>query len=433
MSNFNFEVKDIPVIAKTEVLVVGSGTAGIAAAVAAARIGAKTLIVERYGCLGGALTVSNVSSYSYSVNRFPEVLSGIPKEIDERCRAYGAFDYDYRGKGIFVDAELYKCMLDEWMAEEGIDVLLHTTVVGAYVVDGVLLGVYTHTKSGIGIILADRTVDASGDGDVSFYAGVPYLKSKPQEIQPVSVVFGISDVDTEKFKKHFLTPGNNGFATVFEAAAAAGEWKSKKRGGAWKILTPAGDIKSLNLTLVHEIDATNPFDLTHAEIEGRRQIIHIIELFHKYGKDIGLGNCTLRAIAPQLGLRETRRIEGEYCITEQDVREQRRFDDEIGRLICTIDLLGDKKNSYMPQTAETFSVPYRATVPKGVEGLLVAGRCVSCDRASFGALRLMVGCAVTGQAAGAAAALSAKSGASVRAVDLTALRAALSTMGTRFD
>ena len=93
----------------------------------------------------------------------------------------------------------------------------------------------------------------------------------------------------EKFEKHFLTSGNNGFATVFEAAAANGEWNSKKRGGAWKILTSNGEIESLNLTLVHEIDATDVFDLTKAEIEGRRQIIHIIELFRKYGKDIGLG------------------------------------------------------------------------------------------------------------------------------------------------
>ena len=429
MSNYDFEVRNIPVLAKTQVLVVGSGPAGIAAAVASARGGADTMILERYGCLGGALSVSNVSSYSYSVNKHPETLSGIPLEIDRRCREYGASAPDYRGSGIFVDAELYKCMLDQWMAEEGVKILLHTTVIGAHVEDGRLLGVIVHSKSGIGIILAERTVDATGDGDVAALSGAPFEKSERDIIQPVSVVFGISGVDTEKFKNHFLTPGNNGFATVFQTAADNGEWNSKKRGGAWKILTPEGDIKSLNLTLVYEIDCTDVFDLTRAEIEGRRQIMHIIRLFRKYGKEIGLENCSLRAIAPQLGLRESRRIEGKYRITEKDVRSQQSFEDSIGRLICSIDLFADKKNSYMPTSTETFSVPYRALLPKKVDGLIVAGRCISCDRVSFGALRLMVGCALTGQAAGAAAALSVKSGKDLKNIDLPLLQSDLKKLG----
>lgn len=429
MTKYDFTVTDLPVIATAEVLVVGSGPAGIAAAVASARSGADTMIVERYGCLGGALTVSNVSSYSYSVNKHPETLSGIPKEIDRRCREYGASAPDYRGSGIFVDGELYKCMLDEWMEEEGISILLHTTVIGAYVKEGALLGVIVHSKSGIGIILAERTVDATGDGDVASLAGAPFEKSEKKELQPVSVVFGISGVDVEKFERHFLTPGNNGFATVFEAAAQAGEWQSKKRGGAWKILNSGGEVKSLNLTLVYEVDPTDAFDLTRAEIEGRRQIVKIISLFRKYGKEIGLENCALRAIAPQLGLRESRRIVGEYKVTEEDVRTQSDFADGIGRLICTIDLLADKKTSYMPKATETFAVPYRALIPKGVEGLLVAGRCVSADRAAFGALRLMVGCALTGQAAGTAAALSVKKKLGVRDIDVKELQSKLKKLG----
>ena len=429
MKSYSFESRDVPVLVRTEVLVVGSGPAGISAAVASARTGAKTLIVERYGCLGGALTVSNVSSYSFSVNKFPETLSGIPKEIDERCRAYGAYAPDYRGSGIFVEAEAYKCMLDEWMAEEGIDILLHTTVIGAVVEEGVMCGVFCHSKSGIGVILADSVVDASGDGDVSAYAGAPFEKRDREKLQPVSVVFGISDVDSKKFNSHF-EKCSNVFSDVFTKAAEAGEWNSPKRGGAWKILTPSGDIKSLNLTLVREIDATDVFDLTRAEIEGRRQINHIIYLFRKYGKHIGLGECSLRAIAPQLGLRETRRIVGEYQITGKDVREMRVFEDGIGRLVCTIDLYGDLKTSYKPEQSETFSVPYRALVPKGVDGLLVAGRCISCDEVSFGAVRLMVGCALTGQAAGVAAALSVRQGVKPRELDVNDVRAALVRFGT---
>ena len=431
MKQYHFEVKNVPVIATTEVLVVGSGPAGIAAAVASARGGVQTMIVERYGCLGGALTVSNVASYSFSVNRFPEALSGLPLEIDQRCRAYGASVPDYRGSGIFVDAELYKCMLDEWMAEEGISILLHTTVIGAYVEEGVLRGVFCQSKSGIGIILATRTIDASGDGDVAAYAGVPFEKREVQKLLPVSVVFGIENVDVKKFEAHFKDPSKKGFSPVFTQAAAAGEWNSHKRGGAWKILTPNGDIKSLNLTLVHEIDATDAFDLTRAEIEGRKQITHIVSLFRKYGTELGLEHCQLRAIAPQLGLRESRRIVGKYRVTGEDVHEKRDFEDSVGRVICAIDLYGDTKNNYKPTSLETFAVPYRALLPQTVDGLLMAGRCISCDAVSFGALRLMVGCALTGQAAGTAAAFSIKNALSVHDISPKALQSELEKQGVK--
>ena len=428
MKKYNLVAEDVPVIAETEVLVVGSGTAGIAAAVSAARCGAKVMIVERYGCLGGALTVSNVSSYSFSVNQFPETLSGIAKEIDERCRAYGAGMPDYRGSGICIDAELYKCMLDEWMQEEGVNVLLHTIVVGAYVEDDVLKGVYCYSKSGFGIILAERTIDATGDGDVSALAGVPFEKRDVKELQPTTVVFGISNVDTNKFLNYWRS-NPKVFYNIFQQAADNGEWDSPKRGGAWKILTPYGDIKSLNLTLVKKIDATNVFDLTYAEMEGRKQIRHMLYLFRKYGKDIGLAECELRSIAPQLGLRETRRIVGEYRLTADDVREHRDFSDGIGRLICCIDLYGDPQNSYRPTSAETFAIPYRSLLPRKIEGLLVAGRCISCDFGSFGAVRLMVGCALTGQATGTAAALSLKEKCMPRQLNTERLREQLKNSG----
>lgn len=419
---FDFVAKNVPILAKTQVLVIGSGTAGIAAAIAAARTGADTMIVERYGCLGGALSVGMVQSYSFSVNQFPQTLSGIPKELEERCREWGAFSPDYRGSGIFVESELYKCMLDEWLQENRVRILLHTTVIGAYVEDGVLKGVYCQSKSGIGIILADRTVDASGDGDVAALAGVPFEKRDPKESQPATVVFGLSNVDMERFEPHFNNPKNGGFAPVFTRAAEAGEWNSPKRGGAWKSVTPCGDIQSLNLTLIPAIDATDAWDLTRAEIEGRKQVMHIIRIFRKYGADIGLGDCKLRTIAPQLGIRETRRIVGEYRLTEQDVRKQRCFEDSIGRLICRIDLYGNKQSSYKPSVCETFSVPYRALIPKNVENLLVSGRCISCDEISFGAVRLMVGCALTGQAAGTAAALSVQQAVTPRQLNVLDLR-----------
>ena len=189
----------------------------------------------------------------------------------------------------------------------------------------------------------------------------------------------------------------------------------------------------MNLTLVREIDATDVWDLTRAEIEGRRQIVHIISLFRKYGKEIGLGDCRLRAIAPQLGLRETRRVVGEYRLTGDDLLSCRRFDDSVGRLLCTVDLYGEAKINRTPTEMETFTVPYRALLPQGLAGLLIAGRCISCDDVAFGAVRLMVGCALTGQAAGAAAALSLKQGVDVREIDVRALQDTLRALGVAID
>ena len=429
MELFEFSVKNVPVIAKVKVLVAGSGPAGISAAVASVRNGADTLLVEQNGCLGGALSSVNVQSYSFSINKNPEVLSGIPLEIDKRVRAYGAFMPDYRGSGIFVDSELYKCMLDEWMDECGVRVLLHTRIIGAYVVDGVLKGVYCHNKSGIGIILADCTVDATGDGDVAYLAGAEFDMRPKEKLQPVTVVFGISGVDTELFERHIKAHPDSddasyGFRPVFKRAAEAGDWTYPKRGGEWKSLTHSGDIKSLNLTMMCRIDATDGFDVSKAEAEGRRQAKKIVEIFNKHGKDIGLGRCGIRSFAASLGVRETRRIRCDYTVTVNDILEKREFDDGIGRVICFIDSFGKIQK---PQTGETFSLPYRALIPKGISGLLVAGRCISSDEEAYGAARLMVCCAITGEAAGTAAAIC-KDG-DTHGPDVTVLREKLKNNG----
>ncbi|MBR2860764.1 MAG: FAD-dependent oxidoreductase [Clostridia bacterium] len=433
METYDFFAPNVKVIAKTQVLVVGSGPAGISAAVAAKRSGAETLIVEHHGCLGGALSVGMVQSYNFSTNKFPQVLTGIPKEIEERCRNYGASAPDYRGAGIFIESELYKCMLDAWFEEENVKILLYTTVCGVFVEQNTVKGVYCVNKSGIGIILADCVIDATGDGDVAVQAGAEYQMQEKNKLQPVTVVFGLSGVDVDLFEKHYkahpVGDKDFGFQPVFRAARENNDFKLPKRGGAWKSLTPNGEIKSANLTVISEIDATDCWDVTKAEIECRKQILEIVRVFRKYGADIGLGNCSVRNIATQLGIRETRRIVGEYILTEQDVLEQRNFDDGVGRLLTCIDLYGNYQKSRYPKELETFSVPYRALVPKAVDGLLVAGRCISCDEISFGAVRLMVGCALTGQAAGTAAALSVKEGVAPRKLDINLLREKLSRDG----
>lgn len=417
-----------PELARADVLVVGSGPAGVAAALASARTGADTLLIERYGCLGGALSVSNVQSYGFSVNKYPGVLSGIPREIEDRCRSLGVGKPDYRGCGIFVEPDGWKCLLDDWMAEAGVRVLLHCQVIGSILEGSALRGVAVHTKSGPRTILAKCTVDATGDGDVAYFAGADFEIRPRKNLQPVTVVFGVDGVDLGKF--HAGRKNGGSLTKVFSAAAKAGEWKSSKRGGAWKITRPGGSITSFNIVKSVSIDATDVNDLTKAETEGRRQVREAIAVLRKYGSDLGFANCELRSLAPQLGVRETRRIVGDYRMTEEDVLDARDFPDGIGRFVGFMDGFGTFK---MSKVSPTSSAPYRILLPRGLENLLVAGRCVSCDPESFGALRLMPCCAMTGQAAGTAAALSVKSGATPRGLDVATLRRKLVAAGVRLD
>lgn len=415
-------------LARADVLVVGSGPAGVAAALASARTGADTLLIDRYGCLGGALSVSNVQSYGFSVNRHPNVLSGIPKEIEDRCRASDVGKRDYRGCGIFIEPDGWKCLLDDWMREERVRVLLHCPVIGTLVEDGVVRGVTVQTKSGARTIHATCTVDATGDGDVAFFAGADFEIRRKEDLLPVTVVFGVDGVDLEKFRNGIR--GGASLKEVFSRAAKTGDWKQAKCGGAWKITREGGAITSFNLLATAGIDATDVNDLTRAETEGRRQACQAVAVLRKHGADLGFANCELRSVAPQLGVRETRRIVGDYRMSEKDVLEAREFSDGIGRFVGLMDGFGVFKTS---KDSTTVAAPYRMLLPKGIENLLVAGRCVSCDPGSFGALRLMPCCAMTGQAAGTAAALSVKGGSMSRSLDRDRLRGQLAACGVRLE
>ena len=420
----------LPVLAEAQVCVVGSGPAGVSAAIASSRVGAETLLVERYGCCGGALSVGMVQSYSFSTNRNPSFLSGIPLEIEQRVRAANACQDDYRGSGVLIEQEQYKLLLDNWLRDENVRVLGNAKCCATLCEGGRLDGIVVATKEGLGAILAKAFVDATGDGDVAAFAGAEILKRPPEQLQPVTVVFGVSGVDVALYKNHVNAHSDRsdpdyGWRKPFRLSAEKGDWKSAKRGGAWKIVTPNGDITSFNIIAIRNVDATDPFAATQAEIEGREQAAMAVEVLRKYGADIGFANCTLRNIAVQLGVRETRRVVGDYILTGDDVLSGREFPDAVGRFLRFMDTYGE---IHRPEHGESFAIPYRALLPKGLDGLLVAGRCISCDERAFGSIRLMPCCAVTGQAAGTAAAFSALNGVTTRGVDLEMLQRRLPLM-----
>lgn len=424
---------ELPVIAETQVLVVGSGPAGIAAAVASARNGAKTMLVERYGCFGGALSVGQVESYTWYFNEHTYTAQGIAEEIERRMIACNGTQRDDRGCGHFLNPEKYKYMLDGWIKEAGIRPLLHTLVVDAVMDGNVVKGVVVESKSGRGVILADRIVDATGDGDVAARAGALFEIGKDNHgnVLPVTMVFGVSGVNVGQFRDYIeshpemTNPDTHGLKLPFQRAKADGRWPVDRDGGAWKELTPEGEFTSLNLTLEYGINGVDVWDLTHAEMEGRQQVMWAVDVLRDYAKEMGFGNCRLRSIAGQIGIRETRRIKGEYSICRRDVLNHAVFDDTIGVFTRFID------GEVIAKDDSRFELPYRMLLPRGIEHLTIAGRCASCEDDAIQTVRMMVCCATTGQAAGTASALSANDGVPLRELDIRKLQQQLVSDGVR--
>ena len=281
--------------------------------------------------------------------------------------------------------------------------------------------------------MADRIVDATGDGDVAALAGAAYEKGENNngKVLPVTMVFGVSGVDTKTFRDYIeshpemTNPDTHGLKLPFRRAKADGKWPVERDGGAWKELTPTGEFTSLNLTLENGIDGTNVGDLTHAEIQGRQQVMWAVDVLRNYAKEMGFANCSLRSIAGQIGIRETRRIQGGYSICRRDVLGHSEFDDSIGVYTTFID------GEVVSKDDAHFQLPYRMILPNGIENLSVAGRCASCDDDAIQTVRMMVCCATTGQAAGTASALSIKDDVVLRDLDIHTLQNQLVADGVR--
>jgi len=457
--------REIPVIAETEVLVVGGGPAGISAALGAARTGADVMIVERYGCFGGVITQAMIGTIAWY--RYAQTVDagGIGLEFEKRSKKMDA-TIDVLGniknkemvktleeEGLMIegnstyevlDTEMFKCVVDELIQEAGIRPLLHCNVVQVIMEENIIKGVITESKSGRQAILAKRVIDATGDADIAYLAGAPFKKSPKNELMEVTVNFGCSGVNIGKFLMYVYLNRNkigdwgetsgkeeDAFTTYlvepFKKAQEAGEIpKDVNIESYWSCYTDAGEINSLNGIHMKNIDPTDVWDLTKAEIEGRKRVMLAINALKKYTP--GFKKARLRTIGASLGTRESRKIVGEYNITEHDVRNEARFKDTIG--ICP-EFIDGHGIAIMPTTGRYFHVPYGIIVPQEVENLLVVGRAVSGDKISHAATRQMVCCAVTGQGAGVAAAVSIKDDVYCRSVDILKVQNILKKQGVR--
>ncbi len=419
--------KAIDVIAETDILVVGSGPAGLAAAVSAARAGIKTMLVDRYGCFGGAITQVGVGTMAWYRYEGTVDTRGIGIEFEQRAKEMGASHSLPQSRSEVLDAEMFKYVADSMVMEAGIEPLLHSTAVDAVMEDNTIKGIIIESKSGRQAILAKRVVDATGDADIAHLAGAPCHKTPKKDMMGVTVMFSCAGVNTDRFLEYVVdnlsTFGDWGqnweiettgkeddllcayLEEPFNRAREEGLIPKEMTsiGGSWSALTDASEATCLNMIYMLNYDATDVRDLTRAEMEGRHQAILAIKALNKYVP--GFENAKLRNFGMTLGTRDTRKIVGRYNLTEQDVRNQARFDDAIGIFPEFIDGYGVLA---LPTTGRYFQVPYGIMVPEKVENLLVAGRCVAGDRISHAAVRSMMCCTVTGQGAGVAAAVSIK-------------------------
>ena len=454
----------IPVIANTDVVVVGAGPAGFCAAIAAARSGVDTILIEQYGFAGGALTVNGIigiGGWQHDLDGQP-LIAGIPQEIMTRLADMGAANKDvvrntfrnigkapdYKNFGglgciyISVNPELYKFLADDMLEAAGVTVMYHTLVVSSLIDDNKITGVIVEGKSGRGAICAKTVIDCTGDGDVAARSGAEYeLGSDNNKIcQPHSMLFTIAN--------------DGDIYLCYDQGAAETNIPEMRRGRYKKAVADAREkgiikynpndilcsttvidkaypqVKTVNFTRVQQLDATDTEDLTKAEILGRKQVREGINFMRRY-----VENCeaaSLIGIAPAVGVRESRRIIGDYILTGDDILHGARFDDVIARGIYLIDYHNPTevgKPSILHKLEQPYDIPYRCLVPKGLQNLLVAGRCISGDSEALSSYRIQSHCMAMGEAAGRAAALAVKSGVTVRDIDIKKLQSNLKESG----
>lgn len=435
-----------------DVIVAGGGPAGITAAIAAARNGARTLLVERYGFLGGQSTIALVYPWmSFHDPSGRQVIKGIGQEIVERLQGLHASPghvldtIGYTSKFTPFDAEVFKFSAQEMCLEAGVELLLHTWIVGAPARAGKIVRLVAYNKSGKQTLRSKVYVDATGDADVAYFAGAQIAKGRDADgaTQPMTMNFRLGGVDLDRVKSYMKAHPEEFYkATTWDrldsvphvtgVSGFTGLWKKgnlpiPREGVLFFAGVRPGEV-GVNTTRIVGLDATKAEDLTKAEIEGRRQVMTLIDFFRRWIP--GFENCWLIALPPQVGVRETRRIVGEYVLTGEDVAQGRRFPDVIARSAYPIDIHSPTDaGNVTVEVRSAHDIPYRCLLPKDVDNLLAAGRIISVTHEAFAAIRVTPPVFAIGQAAGTAAALAAREGVAPRQVDVRMLQETLVAQG----
>lgn len=399
-----------------DVIVAGSGPAGMAAAIMAARQGVKTLIVESLGRLGGISTSGMMSHFTGNVG------NKLYHEVLERASQKNYFEPGKKTE--FIDPEMLTLTYIEMLEEAGADILLYTTVCDVLMENDVLKGIICYNKDGFTALYSKVVIDATGDGDVAYKCGIPYVLGRESDgkMQPATLMFKVGGVDMERAV----------FATSFETLVHTekGELQSLARE---KLPYPAGHvllywstipgIVTCNMTNITEIDGTNAESLTKAEVSCRKQIPAIVNFLREYAP--GYENCYVVGSASLIGIRETRHFEGMKKITEDEIAQAVQHDDYVvydayfNFDVHNISGSGLDETGCQHEFVQTrgYTIPYGCFVPKKIDGILLAGRNISGTHMAHSNYRAMPICMGMGEAAGVAAALSIKNHKKVREIE----------------
>ena len=421
--------KSIAVKGNYDVLVAGSGPAGICAAVAAAREGAKVALIERYGVVGGNLTTGYVGPILGMVGK------GTMR--DELVKLLGVPQNDMIGEtGRAHDFEMAKILLAEFVDHPNIDVYLQTTVTDVIKEGQTLRGVIVTAGEGPFALMGKIVIDATGDGLVSFLAGAPTEKGRDDGLmQPVTLEFTIAGVDESKGvicigDVDNVCLGEERFLDYCKRLADAGELPQHLAAVRLHPTTHSGE-RQVNTTQQNGVDMTNVDQIYKADLALRRQIRTLVDFFHKHLP--GYESCRLISSGTTTGVRETRRVIGDYIITAEQMAAGCRFDDVIvHRAEFIVDIhnpAGAGQAEDHIQYCDPYDLPYRCFTPKGIENLYTAGRCISGTHRAHASYRVMSICMAMGEAVGVAAAMCASRGCTTRELDVKALQNRLTEKG----
>lgn len=407
MDKYYAENKRIPIGGKYNVIVAGGGPAGVGAALSAARHGMKVLVIENYGFLGGMWTAGMVNPFFDYENK-----GGICREIVEKIEEQKMGIQNGPEMWGF-DIETMKNILDEMLLSAGVHILFHTLFADVVMEKNEIKGVVVENKGGRTVYLADIVIDCTGDGDVAARAGAPFeIGNEKSEVQPMTLMFRMSNIDY--IQDYYKFPHNEDNELIHMLDSGLERKGIKDYPFNYRrpcVLRMPGEHTAICQSIhIRNRSAVDPEELTKAEIEGRREVQRFVKLLKNTLPQFE--NIQLDTTGPHIGIRESRRIIGEYVLTEKDIEQQKRFEDGICVATFWIDihqtdgLDQEKQTGYALQPS--YQIPYRCLVPLKVDNLVVAGRCISGSHLAHASYRVTGNCVAMGQAAGIAAALCVK-------------------------
>jgi len=443
--------RQIPVVADKDVVVAGGGMTGVMAAVAAARTGASTLLIEQYGSLGGVAQM-HLPLQGYCDHTGTQIVQGLGQELVARLRAKGgAGDFipcELHNPFIIVDQESVKLVCQEMIEEAGVELYLHTWVGGVHMEGSRMRAVLVENKSGREAIAGKVFIDTTGDGDLAARAGAPFSVGRPEDglTQSVTLTFRLDNVNTERLRRcildfpekydlyimpytQFRTNRQHivvGLKNLVDLAVAEGYQGMPCPRVIYTTGLTEGSAM-VNMVHVHGVKCHDARDLTRGEMEARKQVPIVVEFLRRYVP--GFEHATLTATSNFLGVRETRHIQGDYTLTGDDVLAGRRFPDTIATGGYPIDIHSPTGGEVHLVRVPAYGIPYRCLTPVGQDSLLVAGRSLSADHTALASARVMATCMAMGHGAGVAAALAAQEEIPTRQVAIPRLQSILRSHG----